>query len=77
MRLRKAEKSIVILWYQSRKLSDEDKAKLKEQAMEQFKDEQLRELRRQSQPKTQPKANATAPKAGAEIDTIPNLFDEL
>ena len=58
-------------------LSDEDKAELKEQAMEQFKEEQLRELRRQSQPKTQPKANATAPKAGAEIDTIPNLFDEL
>ena len=58
-------------------LSDEDKAKLKEQAMEQYTEELLRELRRQSQPKTQPKANATAPKAGAEIDTIPNLFDEL
>ena len=58
-------------------LSDEDKAELKQQAMEQFKDEQLRELRRQSQPKTQPKPTATAPKAGAEIDTIPNLFDEL
>lgn len=58
-------------------LTEEDKAELKEQAMEQYKDEQLRELRRQSQPKTQPKANATAPKAGAEIDSIPNLFDEL
>ena len=58
-------------------LTEEDKAELKEQAMEQFKQEQLRELRRQSQPKAQPKPTATAPKAGAEIDTIPNLFDEL
>ena len=58
-------------------LTEEDKATLKEQAMEQFKQEQLRELRRQSQPKAQPKPTATAPKAGAEIDTIPNLFDEL
>ena len=56
-------------------LTEEDKAELKEQAMEQFKQEQLRELRRQSQPKAQPKPTATAPKAGAEIDTIPNLFD--
>ena len=58
-------------------LTDEDKAELKEQAMEQFKQERLRELRRQSQPKAQPKPTATAPKAGAEIDSIPNLFDEL
>ena len=58
-------------------LTEEDKAELKEQAMEQFKQEQLRELRRQSQPKAQPKPTATAPKAEAEIDTIPNLFDEL
>lgn len=58
-------------------LSDEDKAELKEQAMEQFKQEQLRELRSQSKPKAQPKPTATAPNAGVEIDTIPNLFDEL
>ena len=58
-------------------LTEEDKATLKEQVMEQFKQEQLRELRRQSQPKAQPKPTATAPKAGAEIDSIPNLFDEL
>ena len=58
-------------------LTEEDKATLKEQAMEQFKQEQLRELRRQSQPKAQPKPTATAPKAGAEIDSTPNLFDEL
>ncbi len=38
-------------------LSEEDKANLKEQAMEQYKEEQLREIRRQNQPK------ATAPKA--------------
>ena len=48
-------------------LTKEDKATLKEQAMEQFKQEQLREIRRQSHPKAQPKPTATAPKAGAEI----------
>ena len=58
-------------------LTEEDKAELKQEAMEQYKEEQLRELRRQSQPKAQPKPTATAPKAGAEIDSIPNLFDEL
>ena len=57
-------------------LSDEDKAELKQLAMEQFKQEQLRELRSQSKPKAQSR-QTTAPKAGAEIDTIPNLFDEL
>ena len=57
-------------------LSEEDKAELKQQAMEQFKQEQLRELRSQSKPKAHSK-QSTAPKAGAEIDTIPNLFDEL
>ena len=56
-------------------LSDEDKAELKEQAMEQYKEEQLREIRRQSAPKAQPKPTATAPKAGAEINVQPNLFD--
>lgn len=56
-------------------LSDEDKAELKEQAMEQYKEEELREIRRQSAPKAQPKPTATAPKAGAEINVQPNLFD--
>ncbi len=56
-------------------LSDEDKEELKEQAMEQYKEEQLREIRRQSAPKAQPKPTATAPKAGAEINVQPNLFD--
>ena len=56
-------------------LSDEDKAELKEQAMEQYKEEQLREIRRQSAPKAQPKPTATAPKTGAEINVQPNLFD--
>lgn len=56
-------------------LTDEDKAELKEQAMEQFKEEQLRELRRQSQPKAQSKPTTTAPKAGEEINVQPNLFD--
>lgn len=58
-------------------LTEEDKAELKQQAMEQFKQEQLRELRNQSKPKSQPKQTDTAPKAGAEIDTAPNLFDNL
>ena len=56
-------------------LSDEDKAEIKEQAMEQYKEEQLRKIRRQSAPKAQPKPTATAPKAGAEINVQPNLFD--
>ena len=58
-------------------LSDEDKAELKEQAMEQYKEEQLRELRRQNPPKaTAPKRTATAPKAGEEINVQPNLFGD-
>ena len=56
-------------------LTEEDKAELKQQAMEQFKQEQLRELRRQSQPKAQSKPTATAPKAGEEINVQPSLFD--
>lgn len=54
--------------------SDEDKADLKEQAMEQYKQEQLREIRRQSATKAQPKPT-TAPKAGEEINVQPSLFD--
>ena len=55
-------------------LSEEDKAELKEQAMEQYKQEQLREIRRQSAPKAQPKPT-TASKAGEEINVQPSLFD--
>ena len=55
-------------------LSEEDKAQLKEQVMEEYKGEQLRELRRQSQQKAQPKPVST-PKAGAEISVQPSLFD--
>ena len=58
-------------------LSDEDKEVVKAQAMEEYKEEQLRELRRQNQPKPQqPKATHSAPKAGAEINVQPNLFGE-
>ena len=57
-------------------LTEEDKAELRQQAMEQYRQEQLRELRSQSKPKAQSKPTATATKAGAEIET-PNLFDEL
>lgn len=55
-------------------LSDEDKAELKEQAMDQYKQEQLREIRRQSAPKAQTKPTTT-PKAGEEINVQPSLFD--
>ena len=56
-------------------LSEEDKAQLRELAKEQYREEQLRELRRQSQPK--PQAKATAPKAGAEINVQQgNLFGD-
>lgn len=58
-------------------LSEEDKANLKEKAMEQYKEEQLREIRRQNKPKaTAPKHTATAPKAGEEINVQPNLFGD-
>lgn len=56
-------------------LSEEDKAELKEQAMDQYREEQLREIRRQSAPKAQSKPTVTAPKAGEEINVQPSLFD--
>ncbi len=56
-------------------LTQEDKAELKEQAMEQYREEQLREIKRQSAPKAQSKPTATAPKAGEEINVQPSLFD--
>lgn len=56
-------------------LSEEDKTNLKEQAMEQYREEQLRELRRQSTAKAAPKT--TAPKARQEINVEQgNLFGE-
>ena len=57
-------------------LSDEDKAELREQAMKEYKEEQLRAIRRENQPKPQAKATHTAPKAGQEINVEPNLFGE-
>ena len=57
-------------------LSDEDKEMLKEQAREEYEKEQLRQIRRENTPKPTPKPTTTAPKKGAEIDTIPNLFDD-
>ena len=58
-------------------LSEDDKEILKEQAMEEYKKEQLQQIRRNNAQKATPKPTATAPKKGAEIDTIPNLFDDL
>lgn len=61
----------------AKELTDSERAEVKEQAMEQYKEEQLRELRRQNQPKaTAPKHTATAPKAGEEINVQPNLFGD-
>lgn len=61
----------------AKELTDTERAEAKEQAMEQYKVEQLRELRRQSQPKaTAPKHTVTAPKAGEEINVQPNLFGD-
>ena len=58
-------------------LSEEDKEILKEQAMEEYKKEQLQQIRRDNAQKATSKPTATAPKKGSEIDTIPNLFDDL
>lgn len=58
-------------------LSEEDKEILKEQAKEEYKKEQLQQLRRDNAQKATSKPTATAPKKGAEIDTIPNLFDDF
>ncbi len=55
-------------------LSDDDKAELRQQVVEQYKEEQLLELRRQSQVKARPKP-PTAPNAGEEINVQPSLFD--
>ena len=41
--------------------------------MEQYREEQLREIRRQQTAKAQPKTSV--PKAGAEINVQPSLFD--
>lgn len=61
----------------AKELTDAERAEAKEQAMEQYKEEQLREIRRQNQPKaTAPKHNITAPKAGEEINVQPNLFGD-
>ena len=58
-------------------LSEEDKEMLKEQARAEYKEEQLRQFRRENTPKAtpKPKQTTTAPKAGAEINVQPNLFD--
>ena len=58
-------------------LSDEDKAELREQAMKEYKEEQLRAIRRENQPKPQAKATSSAPKQGSEINVEQgNLFGE-
>ena len=56
-------------------LSEVDKAELREQAMKEYKEEQLRAIRRENQPKPQAKASANNAKA-QEINVEPNLFGE-
>ncbi len=60
----------------AKELTDTERTEAKEQAMEQYKEEQLRELRRQSQPKATAPKHTTAPKAGEEINVQPNLFGD-
>lgn len=61
----------------AKELTDTERAEAKGQAMEQYREEQLREIRRQNQPKaTAPKHTTTAPKAGEEINVQPNLFGD-
>lgn len=60
----------------AKELTDTEKEEAKAEAMELYKDEQLRELRRQSQPKATAPKHITAPKSGAEINVQPNLFGE-
>lgn len=61
-----------------KELTDTERAEAKAEAMEQYKEEQLRELRRQSQPKaTAHKHTTTAPKVDEEINVEQgNLFGE-
>ncbi len=66
-RLRTAKKSTAISWYQSR--NSPMRTRLNSRSR------QWSKLRRQSQPKAQPKPTATAPKAGEEINVQPSLFD--
>ena len=58
-------------------LSEEHKEMPKEQAMQEYKEVQLRQIRRENTPKSYPKSIITAPKKGAEINTTPSLFDNF
>jgi len=58
-------------------LSEEDKAELKAQAMEQYKQKQLQAIRREATAKATSKPKTSAPKAGQEINVEQgNLFGE-
>ena len=54
-------------------LSEEDKAELREQAMKEYKEEQLRAIRRDNQPKPKATSNAKAQEINVEQG---NLFGE-
>ena len=56
-------------------LSEEDKEILKEQAKEEYKKEQLQQIRRDNAQKATPKPTTRIPKIGEEINIQPSLFD--
>ena len=56
-------------------LSEEDKEILKEQAKEEYKKEQLQQIRRDNAQKAIPKPTTSIPKIGEEINVQPSLFD--
>ena len=56
-------------------LSEEDKEILKEQAKEEYKKEQLQQIRRDNAQKATPKPTTSRPKIGEEINVQPSLFD--
>lgn len=59
----------------AKELTDTERAEAKAEAMEQYREEQLRAIRRENQPKPQAKASANNAKA-KEINVEPNLFGE-
>jgi len=60
----------------AKELTESERAEAKAQAVELYKEEQLRELRRQATAKATPKSKPAAPKAGQEINVEPNLFGD-
>ncbi len=60
----------------AKELTESERAGAKAQAVELYKEEQLRELRGQATAKATPRPKPAAPKAGQEINVEPNLFGD-